>query len=67
MADKYKYMNCEFIDGKLIEVHFRYNEDFEEDITEFIPVWIGEEINPPPGFRYIKYPDVHGRVGAYVR
>lgn len=66
-ADKYKYMNCEFIDGKLIEVHFRYNEDFEEDITEFIPVWIGEEINPPPGFRYIKYPDVHGRVGAYVR
>lgn len=66
-ADRYIYMNCEFIGGKLIEVHFRYNEDFEEDITEFIPVWAGEEINPPSGFRYIDYPDVHGRVGAYVK
>ena len=67
LAERYMFMNCEFIGGKLIEVHLRWNGDFENDISEFIPVWMGEEINPPQGFRYIKYPDVHGRIGAYVK
>lgn len=67
LAEKHMFMNCEFIGGKLIEVHLRWNEDFENDISEFIPVWMGEEINPPQGFKYIKYPDVHGRIGAYVK
>lgn len=66
-ADRYIYINCEFIGDKLIEVHFRYNEDFEDDISEFIPVWEGEGISPPPEYRYIEYPDVHGRIGAYVK
>ena len=63
----YDYINCEFIDGKLIEVHFRGNNDFSDNITEFIPVWEGEEINTPVGYKYIDYPDVHGRIGAYVK
>lgn len=67
LAERYMFMNCEFIGDKLIEVHLRWNGDFENDISEFIPVWMGEEINPPQGFRYIKYPDVHGRIGAYVK
>ena len=67
LVEKYKYINCEFIGGKLIEVHLRRNEDFVGGISEFVPVWQGEEINPPPGFRYVDYPDVHGRVGAYVK
>ena len=34
---------------------------------EFIPVWEGEDITPPTGFTYREYPDVHGRIGAFVR
>jgi len=60
-------INCEFIGGKLIEVHFRSNPDFEQNIVEFIPVWKNQSIEPPPGYRYIDYPDVHGRIGAFVK
>ena len=67
LADRYIYINCEFIGDKLIEVHFRYNPDFEDDISEFIPVWEGEDISPPPEYTYIEYPDIHGRIGAYVK
>ena len=67
LADRYIYINCEFIGNKLIEVHFRYNPDFEDDISEFIPVWEGEDISPPPEYTYIEYPDIHGRIGAYVK
>ena len=60
-------INCEFIGNKLIEVHFRPNPDFEQNIVEFIPVWKGQSIDPPEGYRYIDYPDVHGRIGAFVK
>ena len=61
------WINCEFIGGKLIEVHFRHNMDFEGDIEEFIPVWEGQDTTPPQGYTYKQYPDVHGRIGAFVR
>jgi len=61
------WINCEFIGGKLIEVHFRHNPDFEGDITEFIPVWEGQDTTPPAGYTYRQYPDVHGRIGAFVK
>jgi len=61
------WINCEFIAGKLIEVHFRHNPDFEGDIEEFIPVWEGQDTTPPSGYTYRQYPDVHGRIGAFVR
>ena len=61
------YVNCEYIGGKLIEVHFRSNPDFVYDNVEFIPVWEGQNTDPPAGYRYIQCPDVHGRIGAYVR
>lgn len=41
---KYDYVNCEFVGGNLIEVHFRQNPDFRYGNTEAIPVW-GEEFN----------------------
>jgi hypothetical protein len=66
-AKKYEWINCEFIDKNLIEVHFRPNLDFEGDITNFIPVWHGESIIPPAGYRYKDYPDIHGRIGAFVK
>ena len=62
-----EYLNCEYIDGNLIEVHFRRNEDFDYATEEFIPVWEGENTTPPEGYRYIQYPDVHGRIGAFVK
>ena len=62
-----EYINCEFIGDKLIEVHLRRNEDFDKAIDEFIPVWKGESTTPPDGYRYIDYPDLHGRIGAFVK
>ena len=66
-SKKYKWINCEYIGGKLIEVHFRHNEDFDEGITHFIPVWEGQDTTPPDGYKYRGYPDVHGRIGAWVK
>ena len=60
-------LNVEYIDGKAIEVHLRENEDFADGISEFIPVWQGQDTDPPSGFTYRHYPDVHGRIGAFVR
>lgn len=65
--EKYEWVNCEFIGDKLIEVHFRHNEDFADNINEFIPVWEGQGTTPPTGYTYIEYPDVHGRIGAWIR
>lgn len=39
LVGSYDYINCEFIGGKLIEVHFRYNPDFRFGNTVAIPVW----------------------------
>lgn len=64
---KHEWINCEYIGGKLIEVHFRHNEDFEDNITHFIPVWEGQDTTPPDGYKYRVYPDVHGRIGAWVK
>jgi len=63
----YDYINCEFIGGKLIECQLRRNLDFQWNNTDFVPVWEGENIEPPEGWRYVDYPDLHGRIGAYIR
>ncbi len=63
----YEWMNVEYIGGQVIEVHFRHNQDFEGGISEFIPVWEGQNIIPPQGYYYKDYPDVHGRIGAFVK
>jgi hypothetical protein len=65
--DQYEWINCEFIGKRLIEVHFRHNEDFDGGVTHFIPVWVGENIIPPAGYTYREYPDVHGRIGAFIK
>lgn len=62
----YPTINCEFIGNKLIEVHFRQNEDFAEGITEFIPVWEGEGTEPPEGYRYKPCPE-QNRIGAFIK
>ena len=63
----YFRINLEYIGNKLIEVHFRENEDFQNGISEFIPVWEGQKTVPPNGYKYISYEDVGGRIGAFVK
>ena len=60
-------LNVEYIGDKVIEVHLRSNEDFANNISEFIPVWEGQDKIPPQGYTYKHYPDVHGRIGAFVK
>ena len=67
LMKRYEWVNCEFIGGKLIEVHLRRNEDFDGGIVEYIPVWNGDSIIAPPGYTYRPDPDIHGRIGAFVR
>lgn len=67
LSSKHQQINCEFIGGSLIEVHFRRNEDFDGAINHFIPVWSGQDTTPLEGYSYRHYPDVHGRIGAFVR
>ena len=64
--DKYRYFNCEFIGDKLIEVHMRTNPDFVYGNTEYIPVFKGDSTKAPKGYRYIKDPELHGRIGAFI-
>jgi hypothetical protein len=60
LKDRYDWINCEFIDGKLIEVQFRRNPDFRFGNSIAIPVW-KEDPEPtlPEGtsFRYIEEMD----------
>ena len=67
LVEFHPWINCEFIGDKLIEVHLRRNEDFDGNINHFIPVWEGEDTTPPKGYTYRNYPDVHGRIGAFVK
>jgi hypothetical protein len=70
-AKKYEWINCEFIGGKLIEVHFRRNPNFDYGNSDFIPVWhdsddISSRMNLSM-WRYIECPAMHGRIGAYIK
>lgn len=59
-------VNCEFIDGKLIEVHLRHNPDFENrNVTHLIPVWEGQRPLPKTGYSFVESRD-YERVGFYV-
>ena len=44
---RYSKINCEFIDGNLIEIHLRGNSDFSHNNSSIIPVWKDEH---PDGF-----------------
>ena len=67
LLKRYEWINCEFIGGNLIEVHLRHNEDFDGGINHFIPVWEGQDTTPPNGYQDRDYPDIHGRIGAFIK
>lgn len=52
IVNKYEWVNLEVIDSKVIEVHFRYNDDFVgHDANEIIPVWKDEFLSSDCGDR----------------
>lgn len=64
VGNKYEWINCEFIGGKLIEVHFRRNPDFRYNNTIVIPVWDDQqipELEESSGYRYIEDKGYHRR------
>ena len=63
-----KHINCEFIDGHLIEVHQRLSTDMD-GYDEIIPVWIDEPMNEDMserGYTYFKDTDYY-RVGFWKK
>ena len=60
IATRYEWINCEFIGGKLIEVHFRRNPDFRYNNTIAMPVWKDQkvpELDESSGMYYIEDKD----------
>jgi hypothetical protein len=52
VADKYEWFNVEVVNNRVIEVHFRYNDDFaNHDASAIVPVWRDEFYSSPAGDR----------------
>ena len=67
LTKKYKNINCEFINGKLIEVHFRLNVDWQllPNATEIVPLFKGDVVIPPSeDYRFVNSKD-YKRLGFY--
>lgn len=65
---KYKTINCEFIDGKLIEIHLRGNPDFSHGNKSMIPVWKDEQDPKPEGYTFISDDGEEvERLGIWIR
>ena len=67
LADRYVWFNVEVIGDKVIEVHFRYNDDFaNHTASKIVPVWIGQDITPPPNWAWYASP-MRDRLGFWTR
>ena len=65
---RYATINCEFIGGKLIEIHLRGNPDFMYENSSMIPVWKDEPDPKPEGYRFISDEGTElERIGIYVK
>jgi len=65
LKGSYEHVNCEFIGGRLIEMHLRSNTDMG-DYNEIIPVWKNESITPPENYIYVEDKD-YNRLGFFKR
>lgn len=66
LKGNYDWINVEYIDGKIIEVHLRKNPDFEGHSSDYvIPVWRGQKVKPKKDQRFIKVHEFD-RLGYYV-
>jgi hypothetical protein len=57
LVGDYDWINCEFIDEKLIEVHFRRNADFRYGNSIAIPVWSDEDNIIDSKYKYVNDSD----------
>lgn len=66
LKGNYEWINCEFINGNLIEVHVRQNPDFRYDNDVAIPVWDDNFCENPDFIKDLEY-DTYGRRGIYIK
>lgn len=66
LKGNYDWINCEFIDGHLIEVHVRQNPDFRYNNEVAIPVWDDNFCENPDFIRDLEY-NTYGRRGIFVQ
>jgi hypothetical protein len=70
LEGKYDWINCEFIDGNLIEVHIRQNPDFRYDNQIAIPIWdekLDENVTKNALYVQDSEYDTYGRRGIFVK
>lgn len=63
LKGNYDWVNCEFINGHLIEVHFRRNPDFRYGNSIAIPVWEDEKVE---NMKFVNDDD-YFRKGFYIK
>jgi len=66
LKGNYDWINCEFINGNLIEVHIRQNPDFRYNNEVAIPIWDDNDQEKYQNMRYIKDSD-YKRKGFYLK
>lgn len=66
LKGNYEWINCEFIENRLIEVHFRQNPDFRYGNSVAIPVWDEDNQKNVDNLEYIEDSD-YKRKGFYIK
>ena len=62
-----EWVNVEYVDNHIIEIHLRYNDDFSNHAGNIIyPVWRDRPFPQPPGTRWYNSPG-GDRVGFWVK
>ena len=62
-----EWVNVEYVDNHIIEIHLRYNDDFSNHTGNIIyPVWRDRPFPQPPGTRWYNSPG-GDRVGFWVK
>ena len=59
LKGNYEWINCEFIQGHLIEVQFRRNPNFRYNNSVAIPIWSDEATENDGKYRYIDDKSYH--------
>jgi hypothetical protein len=63
---RYKWINVEYVGGKIIEIHTRYNDDFcNHSGNTVIPVWKDKPMDKPKGATWYESPSAD-RLGFWV-
>lgn len=66
LVGNYEWINCEFINGNLIEVHFRRNPDFRYENSIAIPIWDDTSEEDYEDYRFIEDSEFNRR-GFYIK